>query len=189
MKSFLIAILAATLLAGAALAETKAPSHKSGMDHGAAMAVEPTPKEPGQSAFAAIQEIVAILEADPKTDWSRVDIEALRQHLIDMNNVTLEAKAEAMSVPGGIQYAVTGDGAIRQSIQRMIVAHSTAMQGVDGWQFQAEMTDRGATLTILAAADSPPSKLKGLGLLGVMARGMHHQEHHLTIAKGMGPHK
>jgi hypothetical protein len=36
--------------------------------------------------------IVQILDADPKTDWSKVDFEALRQHLIDMNEVTLKAK-------------------------------------------------------------------------------------------------
>jgi hypothetical protein len=36
------------------------------------------PTQPGQAAFAAIQEIVAILEADPRTDWSKVNIDALR---------------------------------------------------------------------------------------------------------------
>jgi hypothetical protein len=50
------------------------------------------PKEPGQDAFGTIQEIVQILEADPKTDWSKVNLEALRQHLIDMNEVTLKAE-------------------------------------------------------------------------------------------------
>ena len=32
-----------------------------------------TPTMPGQDAFGAIQEIVRILEADPKTDWSKVN--------------------------------------------------------------------------------------------------------------------
>jgi len=50
------------------------------------------PKEPGQDAFGTIQEIVQILEADPKTDWSKVNLEALRQHVIDMNEVTLKAE-------------------------------------------------------------------------------------------------
>jgi hypothetical protein len=49
------------------------------------------PNMPGQDAFGAIQEIVAILEADSNTDWSKVDITALREHLIDMNEVTLKA--------------------------------------------------------------------------------------------------
>ncbi|MFX5914869.1 hypothetical protein ABTE45_18800, partial [Acinetobacter baumannii] len=53
------------------------------------------PTQPGQSAFAAILEIVALLEADPATDWSKVNIEALRQHLIDMDNVTLRADVKS----------------------------------------------------------------------------------------------
>ena len=66
---------------------------------------------PGQDAFGAIQEIVRILEADPKTDWSKVNLEALRQHLIDMNEVTLKADAVAKPIDGGIEVTVTGTGA------------------------------------------------------------------------------
>ena len=51
-----------------------------------------TPTMPGQDAFGAIQEIVRILESDPKTKWSKVNLEALRQHLIDMSEVTLKAE-------------------------------------------------------------------------------------------------
>jgi len=50
-----------------------------------------TPRMVGQDAFGAIREIVRILDADPKTDWSKVDLEALRQHLIDMNEVNATA--------------------------------------------------------------------------------------------------
>lgn len=46
------------------------------------------PTLPGQDAFGTIQEIVQILQSDPTTDWSKVNISALRQHLIDMNEVT-----------------------------------------------------------------------------------------------------
>ncbi|RTM12059.1 MAG: hypothetical protein EKK33_18550, partial [Bradyrhizobiaceae bacterium] len=52
------------------------------------------PTQPGQDAFAAIQEIVQILEADPHTDWSKVNIDALREHLVDMSNVTLAAQVK-----------------------------------------------------------------------------------------------
>ena len=51
------------------------------------------PVIPGQEAFGTIQEIVRTLEADPKTDWSKVDIAALREHLIDMDEVTMRAIA------------------------------------------------------------------------------------------------
>ena len=32
------------------------------------------PTMPGQDAFGAIQEIVRILEADPRTDWSKINL-------------------------------------------------------------------------------------------------------------------
>jgi hypothetical protein len=66
-----------------------------------------TPTLPGQDAFGAIQEVVGILDADPKTDWSKVDLEALRQHLIDMNEVTLKADAAPKQIDGGLEIAVT----------------------------------------------------------------------------------
>jgi hypothetical protein len=44
----------------------------------------------GQDAIDAIQEIVSILEGDPKTDWSKVYLEGLRQHFSDVNEVTLK---------------------------------------------------------------------------------------------------
>ena len=56
------------------------------------------PREAGQSAFAAVREIVGILEADPATDWSKVDVEALRRHLIDMMQATRAAPDLAVEV-------------------------------------------------------------------------------------------
>ena len=50
-----------------------------------------------------IQEVVRILDADPKTDWSKVDLEALRQHLIDMDEVTLRAEAAPKQIDGGLE--------------------------------------------------------------------------------------
>jgi hypothetical protein len=146
------------------------------------------PTQPGQGAFAAIQEIVGILEADPKTDWSKVDIDALRQHLIDMNNVTLAAEVKSEPVEGGIRFMVRGEGAVRDSIRRMVAAHAATMNGVDGWRFEASEIDAGASLTVRPPAKDD-AKLHGLGFLGVMTRGMHHQEHHLMIARGEHPHE
>jgi hypothetical protein len=61
-----------------------------------------TPILPGQDAFGAMQEIVGIPEADPATDWSQVNFTALREHLIDMNEVTLNAVVEDRKVDGGL---------------------------------------------------------------------------------------
>src|SRR5579864_8225201 len=146
------------------------------------------PTQPGQAAFAAIQEIVQILEADPHTDWSKVNIEALRQHLIDMNNVTLAARVASEPVEGGMRYTVTGDGPVQESIRRMVAAHAATMDGVDGWHFEAATAEGGAVLTVRPPAKDM-EKLRGLGFIGVLTRGMHHQMHHLMIARGENPHE
>ncbi len=145
------------------------------------------PTQAGQSAFATIQEIVGILEADPKTDWSKVNIDALREHLIDMSNVTLAAKVKSEAIEGGRRFILSGKGDVKASIRRMMTAHAMQMNGTAGWFFSAKETDRGAMLTVtVPAADM--NKLKALGFLGLMTRGMHHQQHHLMIARGDNPH-
>lgn len=155
------------------------------------MKAQPTsgsvPTQPGQSAFAAIQEIVALLETDPTTDWSKVNIEALRQHLIDMDNVTLRADVKSEPVEGGMRFTVSGADSVRGSVRRMIGAHVATMNGMEGWTFSAAETETGAALTVTV----PPQdliRLRGLGFIGVMTRGMHHQIHHLMLARGENPH-
>jgi hypothetical protein len=187
--------LVAFLAPAAALAQS-APDH-AGMHGAVSMNHEQmmrghrseagSPTQPGQSAFAAIQEIVGILDADPKTDWSKVDIEALRQHLIDMNNVTLLADVKSETFDDGMRFIVTGAGPVRDSIRRMVTAHAATMNGVDGWMFEAAEIESGTSLTVHAPAKAA-AKLKGLGFIGVLASGMHHQEHHLMIARGENPH-
>ncbi|HEX7110432.1 MAG TPA: hypothetical protein VF224_14430 [Aestuariivirga sp.] len=179
MKAISIALAFALLTAGAAPAQ----------DHGAMMAEDGVPSETGQATFAAIQEIVALLDANPATEWARVDIEALRQHLIDMNNVTLGAVVEAAEMEGSIRFSVSGDGSVRESVRRMVMAHATTMNGADGWKFAAESSDNGAILTVSPPDQASMVKLRALGFIGVMTRGMHHQQHHWMLATGMGPHK
>ena len=91
-------------------------------------ALQSLPTQSGQAAFAAIHEIVGILEANPKTDWSKVNIDALRAHLIDMENVTLRAKIAYEPLANGEHIHVSGDGEVRNSIQRMVMMH-VAMAG------------------------------------------------------------
>ena len=163
------------------------PTHGGAMDHATDhRSVAPT--EPGQGAFAAIQEIVGILVADPNTDWSAIDIDALRRHLVDMSNVTLYAQARTIPVDGGVRYEVTGSGAVRASIRRMIAAHAATMNGVGGWTYQAEDRPEGAAMTVTVPNPADIQKLRGLGFFGIMALGMHHQTHHLMIARGLRPH-
>lgn len=161
--------------------------HTPGMRHGKTLA-EALPSEAGQSAFAAIQEIVAKLEADPATNWSTVNIEALRQHLIDMNSVALNADVRTEPLSDGRKFIVSGEGQVVLSIQRMLTGHAATINGGDAWAFSAETNASGASLTVKPTNAADLVKLDGLGFIGIMTMGMHHQEHHWMIAKGMHPH-
>jgi hypothetical protein len=143
-----------------------------------------TPTMPGQDAFGAIQEIVRILEADPKTDWSKVNLEALRQHLIDMNEVTLEADAAGEPIDGGLEIAVTGDGRTLAAIQRMVPAHAHEINGLNGWSTKTEPLANGELLTVTSSEPQEVQRIRGLGFIGILVSGSHHQLHHLAMAKG-----
>jgi hypothetical protein len=186
---FWISLFVICLLSGAASSQDKHMIHEAGMKHGDQMTMPASPAEGGQSAFAAIQEIVVLLEADPKTDWSKVDIEALRQHLIDMNNVTLEATAVATQAGSSITFDVSGEGPVVASIQRMVIGHVKTMNGIDGWKFAASETAKGTVLKVTPPSIASMTRLQALGFIGILTRGMHHQEHHWMIASGMTPHK
>src|SRR5271163_2225443 len=125
-----IGAVLAVALSDIALAQTMPAQHHPAMVGHPGMNVGTTvPTMPGQDAFGAIQEIVAILDSDPKTDWSKVNLEALRQHLIDMNEVTLKAEATLKQIDGGLEIAVTGGDRTLAAIQRMIPAWAQTMNG------------------------------------------------------------
>jgi hypothetical protein len=69
------------------------------------------PTAPGEAAFGAISEVVRLLKADPNTDWSKVHIEGLRQHLIDMDDVVMRAVVAQRDIPGGALVTVTARNA------------------------------------------------------------------------------
>lgn len=141
------------------------------------------PTSPGQDAFGAIQEVVQILESDPKTDWSKVNITALREHLIDMNEVTLRANASERMLDNGIEVAVTGEGRTLAAIKRMVPVHVNELSA-HGWNAKAEDLPNGVKLTVIASEGQPLAKLKALGFMGIIVQGGHHQPHHLMMAKG-----
>lgn len=145
------------------------------------------PAMPGQDAFGTIQEIVQILEADPSTNWSKVNITALREHLIDMNEVTLHAAAEVRALDNGIEIAVTGKGRTLDAIKRMVPAHVRELAS-GGWNARTDELPDGVTLTVTANEAVPLARLKALGFIGIMVQGGHHQPHHLMMAKGEFAH-
>jgi len=157
--------------------------------HAGMHAASTTPTMPGQDAFGAIQEIVQILDADPKTDWSKVDLEALRQHLIDMNEVTLRADAAPKQIDGGLEIAVTGNGRTLVAIQRMVPAWARMMNGQHGWTAKADTLPNGKLLTVTATDPKEIEHIRGLGFIGLLVSGSMHRPHHLAMARGEFKHE
>ena len=171
----------------AAMQHTPGMQHKPGMVHDSA----PMPTQGGQAAFAAIAEIVRLLEADPKTDWSKVNLEALRQHLADMDLVTLHSRVKAREVTSGLEMDVTGEAAVAAAISRMLVPHATMLGEMPAWVARTEAIDGGVRLTVTAknAGDTATvARIRGLGFAGLLVQGDHHTEHHLMLAKGAHVH-
>ena len=183
MRPILTLALVAALssIASARSVEGQAAGHSM---HGAAILDGAAPAEAGQAGFAAITEIVALLNADPHTDWGRVDIEALRQHLIDMNALTLGAAAETVVLDDRVMFHVTGEGAALRAIRAMVPAHAAALSEAGHWRATAAETVRGADLSITPADQGDLVRIAALGFIGVMTTGAHHQAHHLQIAMG-----
>jgi hypothetical protein len=185
-----------TLLATSALAVTAltsivatAPAQSAGeMDHARHMSASANSAIPaGQDAYATMAAIVRMLEADSTTDWSKVNIEALRQHLVVMNDVTLNARSRQSTVPGGASMDVTGDGRVTESIRMMLRNHSTML--VKEGPYRATVTDiPGGVRWVVTAADPgdtrTTARIRGLGFGGLLTLGDHHTPHHLALARG-----
>ena len=184
--SAVVLALCLALSAASARAQDAMPTMDSSAHHAGMVSPQGTtlPTMPGQDAFGAIQEVLAILEADPNTDWSKVNIAALREHLIDMSEVTLHANAATSVVDGGVRIEVTGEGRTLPAIQRMVPAQAHELDGVNGWKTSVEPLANGVVLTVTTDDPKQEMKIRALGFIGVMAEGTHHQLHHLAIARG-----
>jgi hypothetical protein len=181
--SAVVIVLGLAVAGGRVVAQDSMPTMD--MNHGAMTAPgSATPTNPGQDAFGTIQEILRILEADPHTEWSKVNIDALREHLIDMNEVTLHANARKSVIDGGLRIEVTGEGRTLPAIRRMVSAQAHEIDGVNGWKTKIESRIDGVVLTVTAADAGQAMKIRALGFIGIMAQGAHHQLHHLAIARG-----
>jgi hypothetical protein len=193
------AVLAHTVLAQNASAPGPSQQHHRGSmsSHGSDMHAQHmqamrgmaggAPALPGQDAFGAIAEIVKILDADPNTDWSKVDLERLRQHLIDMNEVVLRSAVTQTPVAGGLAMEITGTGRTEQAIRAMVVPHAVELDRMPEWSARTEPFAGGVRLVVVAKKPEDAravARIRGLGFAGLITEGAHHQPHHLAMAKG-----
>ena len=184
----LIARCAVLVVAIAAPGTGALAQNAGGMDHASHMAMSGGPQIPaGQDAYATIAAVVAILQADSTTDWSKVNIEALRQHLIVMNEVTLGAHSKQTDVAGGASMEVTGDGHVAESIRTILRNHSTMLTKEGPYRATVVDIPGGVRWTVTAATPSDAAtvaQIRGLGFAGLLTLGAHHTPHHLALARG-----
>lgn len=150
-------------------------------------AQQTTPASPGQAAFGAIAEVVRVLKMDQSTDWSRVDIEALRQHLIDMDEVTMRAAVTHRKLPDGVEIDVTGTGRTLAAIQRVLASHAAMLEHEPDYRSAAQQTANGIRFTVTARNPSDARvvlRIQGLGFAGLLTEANHHASHHVALARG-----
>jgi len=193
-----LAIVVAALVGGAAVTHLVVPRsvlaqhppmpHR---EHGPATMTGREPAQPGQQAFGTIAEVVRLLDADPATDWSTVDLERLRRHLVDMDEVVMRAAVRPAPVPGGLAMDVTGTGRTERAILAMVVPHARELDGLPAYAAKTEPIPGGVRLTVTArsAEDAKAvARLRGLGFIGLLTEGGHHAPHHLAMARGDHTH-
>ena len=180
--------LLAMSAAWAAAPAPAAPLHDGGMGQSMMMTMSrATPlTEPGNGAFGAIQEAVRALQADPHTDWSRVNLEVLREHLVDMRNMTLDVTVHAQKpIPDGVEIRVSGNTAAADaSLGRVLAEHPAFLAMETGWKMK--VAKRGGVYDLVVTTRQPGqvAEIRGLGYIGLLALGNHHQVHHWQMATG-----
>jgi len=140
--------------------------------------------ESGNDIFGAIQQVINQLEQNPNTDWSQVDLEALRQHLLDMKAFTEEVEVLSQSpIDQGIEIQVKpqSDLAIK-ALTNVLSKHPSMLKSEMGWDMIATQKDEYWVITCTTEKASEVDKIRGLGYIGLLAAGAHHQLHHWMVA-------
>ena len=141
---------------------------------------------PGNEIFGTIQEVVHKLEADPNTDWSKVDPEALRQHLLDMKAFTEKVSVISQKpIENGIviQVKPETERAIG-ALKRLFKMHPAMLKMEKGWDMVTKQDKNQWTITVKTQDNSEVEEIRALGYIGLLAEGAHHQLHHWMIATG-----
>ena len=147
-------------------------------------------KEAGNAIFGTIQETIKALDANPNTDWTKVDLEGLRQHLIDMENFTTGVDVLSQKrIEKGAEVIIRAKSEeAHYSLERALKAHPSMMESETGWTMGVKQNKERFTLTIETQKPDEVARLRALGYIGVMAQGDHHQVHHWMMASGANPH-
>lgn len=187
-----IAVIVLVSAGAIAIAQTNHSGHDDSMNHDLHGRMDGTVpsvlQEPGQGAFAALSEVVRVLEADPDTDWSRADLAGLRAHLVDMDRLVTDAVVSEEVLANGLLAIATGDAETVTTLRRMVPAHAAQLAGDERWSVATSETAEGMALQVTSDDPAVVARIRGLGFFGLMASQDHHREHHLMMALGEDAH-
>jgi hypothetical protein len=143
------------------------------------------PQQPGQAVFGALREVLERLEADSATDWSRVDLDALRQHLVEMDLLFRDAKVAREALADGMRYVVTGSPEVVAAAGRMGTMHAGMLAAErPAWRVVVEQRLADVVFEVRSSDPEQQAKIRGIGFFGMLATGAHHGPHHLALAAG-----
>jgi hypothetical protein len=160
--------------------------HAAAPDHGEHATAPAAPlAEPGQAMFGALREVLDRLEADPATDWSRVDLDALREHLLQMDLVFRGARVAREPLPDGMRYLVRGSAEVLAAASAMGSMHAEAIRSeAPTWRVTVAPGADAVALEVRSDDPREQAKIRALGFAGFFTFGSHHADHHWAIASG-----
>ena len=147
--------------------------------------------EAGNSIFATVQEVIRRLQQDPDTDWSKVDLEGLRQHLLDMKDIAENVEVvDQRRMPNGVTLVVAPlTTRADEALERVLSAHPEQLRRETGWEMIVGRQGDQFRITTTSEDPDDTAIINGLGYIGLMAYGNHHQAHHWAMGSGKNPHE
>jgi len=82
---------------------------------------------------------------------------------------------------------ITGTGRTEEAIRRMVGPHAVELNGMPQWSATTVQIPAGLRLTVVAKNPDDVktvARIRGLGFIGLLVQGAHHQPHHLAMARG-----
>ena len=147
-------------------------------------------KEAGNDIFSTIQEVIDKLNNDPDTDWGKVDIEALRQHLLDMNDMATNVEIiNQKPLNNGLEVVVQALTARAETtLAKVFNVHPVYLKRETGWNMLVVRNNKQFIVSTTTQDPKQVKKIIALSYIGLMAYGNHHQPHHWGISTSQNPH-
>lgn len=161
----------------------------SSAQHGHSTFTSENPVSAGPFVFAELSRVIDILERDHDTNWDQVDLDVLRDHLIDMELVFSQARSTTEIEGTTIKFSVTSvDPEVFRAAREMATAHGRFLPSSSGYVWKTQATEDVVVIEISAATFDLATKAAALGFFGLLTLDDHHSFHHEMMARGFAAH-